>query len=192
MWVENAEVRKLKYDNMKARIKRSYLLYCCMPLLTHDCDTVLRHISQRVTVSQQFEVKPRDLGLQQPLLTWLGYGVRVSGPCMLQTLMWLWYGCESCRGSLLRILTRNCQAALDSGDEVCSVFFDLCKAFDKVPHLPLLQKLAELQVNPCILRWIGSYSLNRLQAVVLGVSNLALYMSYLVSPKVLFLALCSS
>ena len=64
--------------------------------------------------------------------------------------------------------THNCQAALDSGDEVCSVFFDLCKVFDKVPHLPLLQKLAELQVNPCILRWIGSYLLDRLQAVVLG------------------------
>ena len=64
--------------------------------------------------------------------------------------------------------THNCQAALDSGDEVCSVFFDLCKAFDKVPHLPLLQKLADLQVNPCILRWIGSYLLDRSQAVVLG------------------------
>ena len=64
--------------------------------------------------------------------------------------------------------THNCQAALDSGDEVCSVLFDLCKAFDKVPHLPLLQKLAELQVNPFILRWIGSYLLNRSQAVVLG------------------------
>ena len=63
--------------------------------------------------------------------------------------------------------THNCQAALDSGDEVCSVVVDLWKAFDKVPHLPLLQKLAELQVNPCILR-IGSYLLDRLQAVVLG------------------------
>ena len=68
----------------------------------------------------------------------------------------------------LLFFTHNCQAALDSGDEVCSVFFDLCKAFDKVPHLPLLQKLAELQVNPFILRWIGSYLLNRSQAVVLG------------------------
>ena len=64
--------------------------------------------------------------------------------------------------------THNCQTALDSGDEVCSVFFDLCKAFDKVPHLPLLQKLADLQVNTCILRWIGSYLLERSQAVVLG------------------------
>ena len=28
---------------------------------------------------------------------------------------------------------------LDQGKEVCVVFFELSKAFDKVPHLPLLQ-----------------------------------------------------
>ena len=32
----------------------------------------------------------------------------------------------------------------------------------------LLQKLADLQVNPCNLRWIGSYLLDRSQAVILG------------------------
>ena len=63
--------------------------------------------------------------------------------------------------------TNNCQSALDSGGEVCSVFFDLSKAFDKVPHLSLLFKLAELQVNPLILRWIGNYLLDRIQCVVL-------------------------
>ena len=89
--------------------------------------------------------------------------------------------------------THNCQAALDSGDEVCSVFFDLCKAFDKVPHLPLLQKLADLQVNPCILRWIGSYLyLTDRKLLFLGESNQVLCMSYLVSPKALYLGLCSS
>ena len=37
-----------------------------------------------------------------------------------------------------------------------------------IRSLTLLQKLAELQVNSFILRWIGSYLLNRSQAVVLG------------------------
>ena len=32
-------------------------------------------------------------------------------------------------------------SALDQGKEVCAVFFDVSKAFDKVPHLPLIQNL---------------------------------------------------
>ena len=45
----------------------------------------------------------------------------------------------------------ECQEALDNGSEICPVFFDLCKAFDLVPHQPLLCKLFHLQVNPFIL-----------------------------------------
>ena len=85
----------------------------------------------------------------------------VSPPSQHQ---WGFTAGRSTTTSLLFFTHTDCQAALD---KVCSVFFDLCKAFDKVPHLPLLQKFAELQVNPCILRWIGSYLLDRLQAVVL-------------------------
>ena len=31
--------------------------------------------------------------------------------------------------------------ALDQGKEVCVIFFDVSKAFDEVPHLPLLQQM---------------------------------------------------
>ena len=85
----------------------------------------------------------------------------------LSQLQWGFTAGRSTTTALLSF-THNCQTALDSGDEVCSVFFDLCKAFDKVPHLPLLEKLADLLVNTCILRWIDSYLLDRSQAVVLG------------------------
>ena len=76
------------------------------------------------------------------------------------------YGFTAGIDRLLQPYSPSPTAALDSGDKVCSVIFDLCKAFDKVLHLLLLHKLADLQVNPCSLRWIGSYLLDSLQAVV--------------------------
>ena len=56
--------------------------------------------------------------------------------------------------------------ALDSGKEVCVVFFDVQKAFDSVPHIPLLQKLSNIGLDPSIIRWIKSYLTNRKQYVV--------------------------
>ena len=56
----------------------------------------------------------------------------------------------------------------EASEEVCIIFFDLSKAFDTVPHLPLLHKLSYLQVPPFLLRWIHDYLSNRSQAVVLG------------------------
>ena len=57
-------------------------------------------------------------------------------------------------------------SALDSGHEVCVVFFDVKKAFDSVPHVPLLEKLSEIGLNPYIIRWIKSYLTDREQFVV--------------------------
>ena len=45
----------------------------------------------------------------------------------------------------------------------CVVFFDLSKAFDSVPHAPLLNKIG---VHPVVQRWILSYLLHRKQVVV--------------------------
>ena len=51
-------------------------------------------------------------------------------------------------------------------------FLDLSKAFDKVPHQPLLNKLRDLEVNAHILRWLENYLFNRSQYVVInGVSS---------------------
>ena len=69
---------------------------------------------------------------------------------------------------MLITLTHDCHSALDTGGELCSVFFELSKAFDTVPHQPLLYKLSSLNVNLFLLRWIYSYLSNRSQSVVLG------------------------
>ena len=49
---------------------------------------------------------------------------------------------------------------------MCSVYFDLRKAFDSVPHRSLIQKLFDIQLNPFFIRWIESYLTNRSQQVV--------------------------
>ena len=54
---------------------------------------------------------------------------------------------------------------LDNNLDVCVVFFDLKKAFDSVPHTALLNKLASLNSNPYLFRWIVNYLHQRTQAV---------------------------
>ena len=52
-------------------------------------------------------------------------------------------------------------SSLDSGMEVCIVFFDVKKAFDSVPHIPLLQKLKDVGLDPHLLKWVQSYLMNK-------------------------------
>ena len=49
---------------------------------------------------------------------------------------------------------------LEAGFDVSLDFFDLCKAFDSIPHLPLLQKQKDTDLNQHILQWISSYLCN--------------------------------
>ena len=45
---------------------------------------------------------------------------------------------------------------LEGRNDVCAVFFDYCKAFDSVPHRPLMIKLRALGLDDCIINcsWI--------------------------------------
>ena len=54
------------------------------------------------------------------------------------------------------------------GNEVYSIFFDLRKAFDSVPHCLLLQRLEEIGSDLYIVQWIRSYLTCRSQVVVIG------------------------
>ena len=61
---------------------------------------------------------------------------------------------------------------LDKGADVQSIFFDLQKAFDSVPHGPLIDKLISLNVPTALVSWISSYLYNRKQQVgVCGVNS---------------------
>ena len=55
---------------------------------------------------------------------------------------------------------------LEEGQEVCAVFFDIRKAFDTVPHRPLLNKLCSIGIDSKIIQWICSYLTERRQHVV--------------------------
>ena len=55
---------------------------------------------------------------------------------------------------------------LEKGSDVCLIFFDLRKAFDSVPHAPLLQHLKDIGLNSHILQWISSYLCCRKKYVV--------------------------
>ena len=78
-----------------------------------------------------------------------------------------------CTSSALLSVSHDWLQQLVLGNEVCSVFFDLKKAFDSVPHHLLLQRLNEIDVNPFIVRWIHSYLTCRSQLVVVGGEQLS-------------------
>ena len=55
---------------------------------------------------------------------------------------------------------------LEEGQEVCAVFSDIRKAFDTVPHRPLLNKLCSIGIDSKIIQRICSYLTERRQHVV--------------------------
>ena len=54
---------------------------------------------------------------------------------------------------------------LEQGQDICTVFFDYSKAFNTIPHRPLLQKLQNYGVHQQILRWLTLYLCSRTQYV---------------------------
>ena len=55
---------------------------------------------------------------------------------------------------------------MELGKPVCSVFFDVRKAFDSVPHSILVNKLRSHGLNAFLLRWICDYLTGREQCVL--------------------------
>ena len=57
---------------------------------------------------------------------------------------------------------------LEAGLEVCTIFLDLQKAFDSIPHRCLLSLLQQMDVHPILLKWLCSYLTSRVQKVVVN------------------------
>ena len=71
---------------------------------------------------------------------------------------------RSTTGALL-YATHSISSSLDKHVPVCGIFLDLKKAFDSVPHQPLLNLLSNLPIPLLLINWIHSYLVNRSQSV---------------------------
>ncbi len=65
-------------------------------------------------------------------------------------------------------LCNNIYKGLDRSKDMCVVFLDVSKAFDKVYHKGLLHKLEQLGICGNLLKWLESYLSNRQQRVVIN------------------------
>ena len=65
-------------------------------------------------------------------------------------------------------LCNNIYKGLDKSKDMCVVFLDVSKAFDKVYHKGLLHKLEQLGICGNLLKWLESYLSNRRQRVVIN------------------------
>ena len=74
---------------------------------------------------------------------------------------------RSCLTNLLEFFD-DVTRGLDKGDKIDVVYLDFSKAFDKVPHNKLLNKVAELGINGNIFKWLRNYLSGRKQRVVLN------------------------
>ena len=78
---------------------------------------------------------------------------------------------KSCLTQLLKHYD-NILTNLLSGTETDSIFLDFAKAFDKVDHEILLQKIKNVGISGKLLNWLTDFLSNRFQEVVLdGVSS---------------------
>ena len=61
----------------------------------------------------------------------------------------------------------NIMSIADSGHKVHAAILDFSKAFDRVSHSKLIDKLLKLEIDTCLIRWIASFLYGRKQRVVI-------------------------
>ena len=63
---------------------------------------------------------------------------------------------KSCQTNLIEYLD-TLTSLVDAGHDVDVIYLDFAKAFDKVPHRRLLQKLEAHGISGHVLQWIGCW-----------------------------------
>jgi len=71
---------------------------------------------------------------------------------------------RSCTTKMLLVVDKLSEI-LDQGGAVDTIYLDIAKAFDSVPHERLLLKLQCYGVNGCVLKWIRNFITLRQQSV---------------------------
>jgi hypothetical protein len=74
---------------------------------------------------------------------------------------------KSCLTNLL-VYLEDVTSMLDAGKDVDIVYLDYAKAFDKVPHARLIDKLRALGVDGKVAAWVKEWLNNRRQRVVIN------------------------
>jgi len=72
---------------------------------------------------------------------------------------------RSCESQLV-LTIQDLASSLDNGEQIDAILLDFSKAFDKVPHQLLTQKLDHYGVRGNLLQWIQSFLTNRNQRVL--------------------------
>ena len=85
---------------------------------------------------------------------------QIKDKSLISDSQWGFLSGRSTTSALLCVID-TWQRHLDSGTEMCSVFLDLQKAFDTVPHRNLLLVLKQMEFHPTLLKWICSYLTSR-------------------------------
>ena len=76
-------------------------------------------------------------------------------------------GIKSTTQALL-VTTNSWLQQLKQGRDIAAVFFDFKKAFNSVPHIPLISKLQQLNLDPNIISWVKNYLSDRTQCVIVN------------------------
>ena len=71
-------------------------------------------------------------------------------------------------------ITHEWLRLLESGYDICAFFLDYKKAFDSVPHAPLINKLHRIGLHSGLLEWLMDYLTSRKQQVVVNGAKLCL------------------
>jgi len=77
---------------------------------------------------------------------------------------------RSCLSNLL-LCQDSITNMIDEGSAIDIIYLDLEKAFDKVPHSRLLQKIREIGINGRLADWIENWLKNRMQRVTVNESH---------------------